>query len=485
MTETNDLQNLLKIIKKHHEKPDLEMVKKAYDFAKDAHAGQIRKSGEPYIQHPLGTAMTLANMKMNHHIIIAGLLHDVPEDTDVTLDDIRKEFGNDIASIVEGITKVGTIKYRGMERYAENLRKMFISIANDPRVVIVKFADRLYNLKTLYALPLEKQKRIAFETLEIYAPIAGRLGIGEMKDELEDAAFRYALPEEYIWVRNLVIDKYFEKNRLVQKEIKIVEKELKKNNMDALMVQGRAKRLYSLYQKLQRYGRDIEKIYDLIALRIIVPTISDCYATLGMIHNTWTPLKGRIKDYISQPKPNGYQSLHTTVFSEGGDILEVQIRTQEMHKDSEYGVAAHWQYKNSALPAKKIKWIKELADWQKDFTDHKSYMENLQSVKLDILQNRIFVFTPRGDVLELPEHATPVDFAYLIHTEVGNKCSGALINSKMSSLDSSLKNGDVVEIIIDKNRKGPSEDWLSFVKTHIARSRIRTYLNKKKNPYNA
>ncbi len=485
MEENNTIQHLLVTVKKHHPEAEIAQIRRAYTFANNAHNGQARKSGEPYINHPLGTAITLAEMRMNETIVISGLLHDVPEDTQATLADIKREFGAEIAGIVDGVTKVGTIKYRGMERYAENLRKMFVSIAKDPRVVIVKFADRLYNLKTLYALPTEKQKRIAFETLEIYAPIAGRLGIGEMKDQLEDAAFRYALPDEYIWVRNLVIDKYFEKNRLVKKSIKALERELKKNKLNFIEVQGRAKRLYSLYQKLLRYDKNVEKIYDLIALRVIVPTISDCYAVLGGIHNMWTPLKGRVKDYISQPKPNGYQSLHTTVFSESGEILEVQIRTPEMHTESEYGVASHWQYKTTSdgqqkIPKNRIRWMKEITEWQKQYKTHKDYLDNLQNLKLDFLQNRIFVFTPNGDVIELPERATPIDFAYLIHSEIGNKCSGSLINGKMVSLDTPLKNGDVIEILTDKNRKGPSKDWLEFAKTHLARTRIRAYFNKKR-----
>lgn len=475
----NTLENLLKTVQRFHPEANLKRIEKAYEFAKAAHEGQLRKSGEAYINHPLGTALTLAEMQLNEDIVIAGLLHDIPEDTNVSLEEIKKHFGSDVASIVKGITKIGTIKYRGMERYAENLRKMFVAIAKDLRVVIVKFADRLYNLKTLHALPKEKQLRIATETLEIYAPIAGRLGMGEMKDQLEDEGFRYALPEEYTRLRNLIIDKFFEKNQLVKKHIKIVERELKKAGIEYIEVQGRAKRLYSLYKKLLRYNNDIEKIYDLVALRIIVKTVADCYAALGIVHKRWSPLKGRIKDYISQPKPNGYQSLHTTVFTDDGNVLEIQIRTLNMHTEAEYGIAAHWQYKtNGRLPIEKIKWIKELAEWQNGFSDHREYLESLKDIKLDILQNRIFVFTPKGDVIELPENATPVDFAYLIHTDIGNTATGALINGKMTSLDSLLKNADVVEIITDKRRKNPNPDWAKFVKTQLARARIRSSSNR-------
>jgi GTP pyrophosphokinase len=481
MEQSNTLKYLLWLVKQNHPDANFDKIKEAYHFAEKAHGSELRKSGEPYINHPLGAAITLAEMKMNDEIIVAGLLHDVPEDTMVTLEEIEKIFGNDITSIIEGVTKIGHLKYRGMERYAENLRKMFFAIAKDPRVVIVRFADRLYNLKTLYSLPREKQLRIATETLDIYAPIAGRLGIAEMKERLEDEAFRYALPEEYIWTRNLVIDKYFEKNQLVGRETKVIERELKKQNIPFVAIRGRAKRLYSLYKKLLKYDRDIEKIYDLVALRVIVKTISECYAVLGIIHTIWTPLKGRIKDYISQPKPNGYRSLHTTVFTKAGDILEIQIRTEEMHVEAEYGLAAHWQYKSvSELPSKRLKWMKDIVLWQKQFNDHETYLENLKNMKLDVLQDRIFVFTPSGDVIELPEEATPIDFAYLIHSDIGNKCCGAKINGKLSSLDSALKNGDMVEIATDKNRKGPSQDWLQFVKTQMARSRIRAYTNKVK-----
>ncbi len=479
MDVSNSIQYLLKVIKLYHPESDFDRILQAYYFAEKAHGSELRKSGEPYINHPLGAAITLAEMKLNQEIVIAGLLHDVPEDTHVTLDEIRGEFGDDVASMVDGITKVGRLKYRGIRRYAENLRKMFVAMATDPRVIIIKFADRLYNLKTLYSLPREKQLRIANETLEIYAPIAGRLGIAEMKEQLEDEAFRYANPDEYNWVRNLIIDRYSEKKEIVEQEIKKLEKEIKKQGIEIINIQGRAKRLYSIYKKLLRYDRDLEKIYDLVALRVILKSVSDCYAVLGVVHNIWTPLKGRIKDYISQPKPNGYQSLHTTVFSETGEILEIQLRTDSMHIEAEYGLAAHWQYKsNHEIPAEKIQWMRELVEWQKTIKNPEKYLNNLQYIKFDLLQNRIFVFTPRGDVIELPEDATPIDFAYLIHSDIGNKCSGVRVNGKIASLDSSLKNGDIVEIITDKNKKSPSSDWLRFVKTHIAKTRIRVFSNK-------
>ncbi|MBD3311640.1 MAG: RelA/SpoT family protein [Candidatus Magasanikbacteria bacterium] len=466
------IELLLKKLKKYASNDDLEIIELAYDFADTAHKGQIRKSGEPYITHPLAAAHILANMRIDPVVIAATLLHDVPEDTETTLQEIEKNFGTEIASMVKGITKLGKLKYRGVERYIENLRKMFVAMAEDVRVMIIKFADRIHNLRTLDSLPPQKQYRIALESLEIYAPIANRLGMNEMKGKLEDLSFKYVYPKEYSRVKKIRDEKLRGKEILLKKIQKNAENEIKDAGIDVIDIHGRNKRLFSLYKKLLRKDNQAAKIYDLVAIRVIVPTIADCYASIGIIHKIWRPLKGRIKDYISQPKPNGYKSLHTTVFGESGEIVEFQIRTPEMHEEAEYGVAAHWHYdeNGSRLPSKEVKWVKELAEVQKEIL---SKLSDLEEIKIDFLQTRIFVFTPKGDVIDLPEGATPVDFAYHIHTDIGNKCNGAMINEKMVSLNTELKNGDVVEIIVDKNRKNPSVDWLKFTKTHTARSRIK------------
>ncbi|HPA25764.1 MAG TPA: RelA/SpoT family protein [bacterium] len=477
------INRILEIIKKNNAEADLDLLRLVYDFAKEAHQGQKRTSGEEYIQHPLEVAYKLAEYKMDLATIMAGLLHDVPEETNKSLADIEKNFGIEVARLVEGITKLGKIKYRGLERYAENLRKMFMAIAEDVRVVFIKFADRIHNLKTLYALAPVKQQRIARESLDIYAPIANRLGMEEIKCELEDLSFPYVYPEEYKWVMEISKKRYVEQTKFIEKVSKIIRKELEDNSkFEFLNIAGRSKHYYSLYQKIIKKDMDIDKVYDLVALRIIVKNIDDCYRVLGYIHKLWAPLPGRIKDYIAQPKPNGYQSLHTTVFGPDGKITEFQIRTQKMHEEAEYGVAAHWLYKENALKENlkisqnKLKWIKELVNEQKDNQTAKKY---LRALKLDFFKNRIFVFTPKGDVIDLPEGATPVDFAYHIHSDIGNKCAGVKINDKIATLSTPLKNSDVIEIIIDKNRAGPSEAWLSFVQTHAAKDKIRASLNKK------
>lgn len=471
------LEILLKTISEQYGPADTDLVRLAYEFAEHAHEGQKRKSGEPYITHPTAAATILAEMKLELPIVIAALLHDVPEDTPVTIDDIRKNFGDDVAQIVEGVTKLGKLKYRGIDRYIENLRKMFVAMAADVRVCFVKFADRLHNLSTLAALPPEKSKRIALESLEIYAPIANRLGMGEIQGRLEDAAFPFAFPEEYAQVKKLFDAHFGASQNYHEHLIEKVRALMKESPVKVFEVQGRVKHLYSLFRKLQKYEMDITKVNDLIAVRILVPTVADCYMALGAVHAKWTPLKGRIKDYIAQPKPNGYQSLHTTVFCEEGHIVEFQIRTFEMHRDCELGVAAHWHYDESGKQAEKVasqlKWVKELAEIQEQMKFHRDPNASLEELKFDMFQHRIFVFTPQGDVIDLPEGATPVDFAFAIHTDVGMKCSSAKVNGEMASLDTMLHNGDVVEIETDKKRTGPSQDWLKFVKTHQARSRIK------------
>lgn len=474
------LNQLLHTIKTNNPKADLDMVELAYEFAEKAHAGQKRLSGNPYIQHPLATAIKLAEMKLPTSLIIAGLLHDIPEDTNYTLKDIQDNFGRDVASMVAGITKLGKIKYRGIERYVENLRKMFIAMAADLRVIVIKFADRLHNLETLEYQPPAKQLRIARESLEIYAPIANRLGMGELKGKLEDKSFLYVYPKEYKWLKEIIAGTYEERERHLKKVIRLIKKELKRRGVKYISIHGRTKHLYSLYKKLLRLDKDISRVYDLVACRIIVRDISECYTVLGIIHTVLKPLKGRIKDYIAQPKPNGYQSLHTTVFSPDGEIVEIQIRTQEMHNEAEWGIASHWHYDEmgSIAPTKKLKWVKELIKIQQELEGKEKFIKSLEDLKIDIFQNRIFVFTPKGDVIDLPENSTPVDFAYYVHTDIGNKCSGAKINDQFISLNTPLNNGDMVEIIVDKKRKKPSRDWLGFVKTQNAKTKIKTALKK-------
>ncbi len=480
------IDDLLKIISEHG--GDVDTIRLAFDYARDAHGTQKRKSGDYYIVHPLAAAIRLAELGMDEQTIAAALLHDVPEDTDRTLSDVRNEFGNEVGFLVEGITKLGQLKYRGIDRYVENLRRMFVAMAKDARVILIKFADRINNLRTLQALPPEKRRRIALESLEIHAPIANRLGMGEMKGMLEDLSFPYVYPEEYKWMEKKIIPQFEQKIRFLDDFQEYVEKEFDERNVDYISIHGRSKHLYSLYKKLLRNNRDLGKIYDLVALRILVDSVGKCYETLGVIHEICKPLKGRIKDYIAQPKPNGYQSLHTTVFSPKqfatsdvhGQIVEIQIRTAEMHDEAEYGIASHWRYKEhgsqSEISDYGINWMQQLLDEHPDVEDK---TQLLDSMKIDIFQNFIFVFTPCGDVIELPEDATPVDFAYKIHTDLGNKCSGVKINDQIASLNTTLKSGDVVEIFSNPHRSDPSPDWLSFVKTNTARQHIRASVHKK------
>lgn len=474
-------------MEQHYGAKDKALALRAYEVAAAIHAGQKRLTGRDYVEHPVATATYLARIKMPIEIVVAALLHDTIEDTSRDPEEVRRElkeeFGAEVASLVERVTKLGRVQYRGVERYIENLRKMFLAMAEDVRVLFIKFADRIHNLQELDHVPEPKRRRIALESMELYAPIANRLGMGEMRGLLEDLSFKVVDPKEYEWVMELIKETLPRRQEALKDLLKTVKKDLESAGIEALSVHGRTKHLYSLYKKLLTHERDIDKIYDLVALRIIVPTVSDCYAALGVIHARYKPLKGRIKDYLAQPKPNGYQSLHTTVFAEGGHIFEIQIRTKEMHEAAEYGIAAHWLYdetgKKSRLPTSQVRWMRELAKIQKEIQDSKEFLEHLEQLKVDVFQNRIFVFTPKGDVIELPEHATPVDFAYSIHTEVGNHVTGARVNDEMAGLDRPLKSGDVVEIITDKNRKGPSADWLKSVKTHGARSKIRAQTKSK------
>ncbi|MDD4290619.1 MAG: RelA/SpoT family protein [Patescibacteria group bacterium] len=477
-----DIKDILNIIKKNHSINDSneKLLIKAWEFACVAHQSQKRLSGEEYITHPLETAYTLSKWGMDLNTIIAGLLHDVPEESEFTIDDIKSEFGSDIAQLVEGDTKIGTIKYSGVERYAENLRKMFIAMSKDIRVIIIRFADRLHNLKTLkYHKNPEKRYRIALESLEIYAPIAGRLGMYSIKEQLEDLSFKYVYPAQHKWTIKQFKSKIGEKTISLDKTKSNIIKLLKKNKIDFYSIKGRRKKLYSLYQKLLRKNKDISKIYDLIALRIITRSIGDCYSILGLIHNNYQPLNGRVKDYISQKKPNGYQSLHTTIFNEDHNPLEVQIRTQDMNKIAEFGVASHWIYKQQKHGSmdKELDWIKDLIRWQEKIKDNKNYIKSIK-LNTDIFNSRIFVFTPKNDVIDLPEGSTPIDFAYHIHTDIGNKCVSAKINNKIAKLDNELKNGDMIEIIIDKNRNNPNPDWINFVKTNTAKEKIKNSLSR-------
>lgn len=466
------LDKLLKIIKKTKLPVDKDLIRLAFDFAAEAHQGQKRKNGEPYINHSLKTAITLAEMHLDQETIIAGLLHDVPEDTSLTLADVEKNFGKNTAKLVEGITKLGKLKYRGIERYLENLRKMFVAMAADIRVIFIKFADRLHNLETLDALPANKQERIARETLEIYAPIANRLGIWQLKGKLEDLSFKHLYPKEYQELKAAIEKNYSERRALLKHVEAKVTTALKKEKIPLLEISGRTKDLWSLYKKILGHEHGLERVYDIMALRVVVPTIADCYKTLGVIHNLWRPMPNRLKDYIAQPKPNGYRSLHTTIFCEQGKTVEIQIRTPDMHRTAEFGIAAHWFYDEAGSIKfdKKLEWVQELTKWQKEMQAQEKYLDSL---KIDVFQDRIFVFTPKGDVIDLPEESTPIDFAYHIHTRVGDTAVGSRINNQMAALDTPLKSGDMIEIITDKNRKGPNTDWLKFVKTRAARDKIK------------
>ncbi|MDP2812369.1 MAG: RelA/SpoT family protein [bacterium] len=473
MKTFEDLKNIL--VANYSEK-DINLVIKAFHFASEAHRGQKRRTGEDYIYHAITTAYNLAKMKMDIASITAGLLHDVPEDTDFSYDDVKNNFGAEVAYLVKGVTKLGTLKYRGLERYAENLRKMFLAMSQDLRIIIIKLADRLHNMETLEGVRPEKRLRIAQETLEIYAPLANRLGMFRIKNLLEDLAFPYVYPDEYAWTMAQVKDRLKEEEKYIDKIKKFTQKEMVKSKIDYVQIKGRVKNLYSLYQKLLRKGKDLNKIYDLIALRIILRDIADCYSVLGIIHKKWTPLKGRVKDYIAQPKPNGYQSIHTSVFTDFGKVAEIQIRTREMDEAAEYGIAAHSKYKEVGLMGKKKnppKWLRDLIDMQKTITDNAEFIKH---IKNDLFLNQIFVFTPKGDVIELPENATPLDFAYYIHTDIGNQCVGAKVNDQIVSLDTRLKSGDVIEIMKDKKRKRPNPDWLKLVITNLAKNKIKSQL---------
>jgi GTP pyrophosphokinase len=469
------IERVIKKFEENHPGEDTTVLTLAFEFADMAHRGQTRKSGEPYIQHTLHTAYLLASIKADMATVAAGLLHDVPEDTSHGLDELETLFGQEIAVLVEGVTKLGTLKYRGIERYRENLKKMFLAMTSDLRVIFIKFCDRLNNLRTLENLPPEKQKRIARETLEIYAPIAGLLGISQLKWQMEDICFKVLYPDEYHELEyKYEVEKKVERNRFFQKVKSILIPKLDEAGI-TYELEARFKHLYSIYLKMQEKHRKFDEIYDVFALRLIVPTVDDCYKALGVIHTIWKPKTQRFKDYIAVPKPNGYRSLHTTVFGPEDKAAEFQIRTREMHEESIYGLAAHWYYKmrpGSAGNYETPSWVQEIIDVQKEISDTSEFVKK---IKMDIFHNRIFVFSPKGDVFELPEGATPIDFAYAVHTNIGNKATGAVVNDKIGRLDQELKNGDFVDIIIEKKRPHPNMDWLKFAKTKRARDRIKQF----------
>ena len=461
------------------------LIGRAYAFAEKAHHGQKRKSGEPYLVHPVATAEILASWKLDAGTIAAGLLHDTVEDTSATLADVTREFGDEVAFLVDGVTKLGRLKYRGAEERAENMRKLIISLSQDLRVVFVKLADRLHNMRTLAALPPAKQKRIALETDEIYAPLAYRLGMQHVSGELQDLAFPYLHPKESEWLKKTASAQYEKRLAYLHTFEPEVEKLFAKHGIVPLAIDFRAKRYSSLYKKLLRRDMDISKIYDLVAMRIIVETVPECYAALGVIHEAWPPLPGHIKDYIALPKPNAYRSLHTTVIGPAEQIVEFQIRTQAMHEENETGVAAHWLYKMNQ-PGKKandltkeIAWVSQLRDWQEHAgTGPTNADAFLESMKVDFFRDRIFAITPEGEVIDLPAGATPIDFAYRIHSDIGNSATGARVNGTIVPLDRKLESGDMVLIITQKGKR-PSEDWLGFVASAAARDHIRIALRKK------
>jgi GTP diphosphokinase / guanosine-3',5'-bis(diphosphate) 3'-diphosphatase len=472
-------EDLVQTVRKYNKNVDRGLLEKAYKTAKEYHGDQVRKTGEPFINHPLQVALILADIEMDQTSIASAILHDIVEDTDYNLEKMTSEFGNTVARITNGVTKLDKIVFNSREeQQVSNIRKMIIAMSEDVRIILVKLADRLHNMRTLKPLDKDKRFNISMETMEVYAPIAHRLGIYQIKSELEDLCFRHLHEKEYLKLKDMIDERINERKSLVDEVIDLVKKKLKEADISA-DISGRVKSYYSIYNKITRQGRDFEDIYDVLAIRIIVEDVKNCYAVLGIIHSLWKPVPGRFKDFIANPKFNMYQSLHTTVIGLRGKPLEVQIRTFEMHKVAEYGIAAHYKYKEEGFKLsefdKRVAWIRQLLDWQKELKDPHEYMESL---KLDLFEEEVFVFTPKGRVVNLPRGAIPIDFAYVIHTDIGHNAIGAKINGVMVPIESTLENGDIVEIIASKSQKGPSRDWLNIVKTSRAKNKIRQWFSK-------
>jgi GTP pyrophosphokinase len=465
-------------IRSYNPSADLRGIEEAYEFALEHHKGQMRKSGEPFITHPLEVAMILAQLNLDTATLQAALLHDVVEDSKVSLKQLREVFGDEVAALVDGVTKLGRIKFSSLaEAQSQNLRKMLIAMAKDIRVILIKLADRLHNMRTLLALNEEKRRRKAIETMEIYAPLAHRLGISSIKWELEDLAFYYLEPRKFAQIQKMVAESRAAREEYLQQVIDQLQGELKEIGIES-EISGRPKHLYSIYQKMTQRGKDFSEIYDLIALRVIVDSVKDVYGALGTVHSIWKPVPGRFKDYVAMPKFNMYQSLHTTVIGPAGRPLEIQIRTEEMHRTAEYGIAAHWRYKEGGRTDEtfdeRLAWLRQMLEWQTELKDPREFMEAL---KIDLFEDEVFVFTPKGDVVSLRKGSTPIDFAYMIHTEVGHHCVGAKVNGSIVTLDYELQMGDRVDILTNKN-SWPSRDWLNIVKTSSARSKIRSYFSR-------
>ena len=492
MTQNYTIKDIIEKVKKNKRRPDIKLITKAYNYALNKHGNQLRKSGEPYIIHPTNVAYTIAELGLDEKTICAALLHDVVEDTEVTYDDIKNEFGEEIAEMVDGVTKLKKIKYATVEEHqVENYRKMFLAMGKDIRVIIIKLADRLHNMRTLEFLTPNRQKAISEETMLLYAPLANRLGLYNMKWELEDIAFMYLYPEEYKELVKGIEQKREERLQFIEKIMADIRVQLKKQHIDA-EVTGRAKHLYSIYRKMQRDNKTLDQIYDLFALRIIVNSVKDCYAALGVVHDLYNPMPGRFKDYIAVPKANMYQSIHTTLLGEKGTPFEVQIRTWDMHRIAEYGIAAHWAYKEANYSSRrgqqvvqvqedKLAWLRETLEWQQEMQDPQEFLETL---KTELFEDEVYVFTPKGQIKVLPRGATTIDFAYSIHAEIGNHMTGAKINSKMVPIITKVKSGDIVEIITSDNSKGPSLDWLKFVKSTSAKNKIQQWFKKERKTEN-
>jgi GTP pyrophosphokinase len=480
------LQRLFNLIENYSPGYDQKLLERAYYFAQGSHIGQYRNSGEEFINHPVEVACILAELELDLTTIISGLLHDVVEDTRVTGDEIEAQFGHEVAFLVSGVTKLGRIEYKSKEdRHAENLRRMFLAMGQDVRVILIKLADRLHNMRTLSYQPVPKQREIADETLEIFAPLAHRLGINKIKWELEDLSLRYLEPDQYYSLVERIAKKRREREDYINLVISKLREKLDEAGIRA-DISGRPKNFYSIYQKMVGQGKELAEIYDLTAVRVIVDSVRDCYATLGIVHTMWKPIPGRFKDYIAMPKQNMYQSLHTTLVGPSGEAFELQIRTDEMHRTAEYGIAAHWRYKDGGRVAssqfdEKLAWLRRILEWQHETKDPKEFMESL---RIDLFADVVFVFTPKGDVIELSAGSGPIDFAYRIHTEVGHHCIGAKVNGRIVPLDYQLVNGDIVDILTSKQSNGPSRDWLSIAKTTQAKNRIRQWFKKERRDEN-